>query len=191
MPEDREFIVGSDECGTGSAVGPLVVCALKAPKDWTFAGLKDSKQFNTRAKREKVRDELVKCKDFQYIIIERSNEEIDKLSMGVALKDAYHEAITTLKCENSFTIIDGTLKFPQFGADYMSLIKGDQKVQHIMAASILGKTYRDDKLSLLAKDYPEYGWHKNAGYLGKYHKDAIKKYGLTPLHRKSYNIKLT
>lgn len=190
-----KFIIGADECGTGSLCAQLVVCAVKAPTDWKLVGLNDSKQL-TKKRREKMRDDLlplVNSGTIKYHIAERSNSIIDEIGLAAALKSAYVEAFTSLYCDESHIIVDGNLKFTGLNIDHMSLesmVKADTKVSQVMAASILAKTYRDDVLTKLHTEYPHYGWNSNAGYASAAHKEGIKKHGFSPYHRKSYDIKI-
>jgi|SRR5579859_539306 len=196
---DKNLIIGTDECGTGSLAGPLVVCGVKAPKNWSLATLNDSKKL-TEKRREAARDQLLKLAETQnisYYITERSSTTIDKFGMAVALKDAYVEVFHALYENNSLIISDGTLKFDGLKVDsypIVSLIKADAQIPTVMAASILGKTYRDNKMKELDSLFPQYNWKKNVGYPTKEHKDNINLYGPCDLHRFSYgpikNLKL-
>lgn len=191
---DKPFIIGCDECGTGSWAGPLVVVGVRAPQDWKLEGLNDSKKLSP-ARREAMADkmnDLIVDGSITWALAERSNVFIDKVGLGVALKDAYIEVFHQLYQPDSLIISDGTLKFDGLGVNgytMQSLIKADTKVPQVMAASILAKVYRDSKIKLLHKTYPMYGWDKNVGYGAKAHLEAIKKYGYSPLHRHSYKIK--
>lgn len=192
---NKPILIGADECGTGSWVGPLVVCAVKAPSNWSLEGLNDSKKLS-RKKRALMRDKLnslIEKKEIEWCLAERSHSHIDQNGMAFSLKDAYVEVFKKLYQTDALIIVDGTLKFthPDVATyDIVSLIRADAQVPAVMAASILGKTYRDEKLSILGQLYPEYDWQSNAGYSSAKHKQALSKHGMTPLHRHSYNIKL-
>jgi ribonuclease HII len=191
---DKPFVIGCDECGTGSWAGPLVVVAVRAPKDWTLEGLNDSKKLSP-AQREAMANklnDLIVNGSITWALAERSNVKIDKMGLGVALKDAYVECFHQLYQPDSLIIIDGTLKFDGLGVDgyaMQSLIKADTKIPQVMAASILAKVYRDGKMKILHDLHPMYGWKSNVGYGAKVHLEALKKYGYSPLHRYSYKIK--
>lgn len=191
---DKNTIIGADEVGWGSCVSSLVVCGIKAPKGWKLEGLNDSKKL-TPKKRELMRDKILKCifnKEIECSLVERSNEQIDSMGPAPALKDAFVEVFKKLHEPASLIITDGILKFDNLvPSDYVmaSLIKGDSHVQAIMAASIIAKTFRDDKLRELHKLYPQYGWDTNFGYANPEHIANIRKHGLSPLHRRSYKIK--
>jgi len=188
---DKSCIVGCDEVGYGALSGPLVVVGVRAPKDWTLAGLNDSKKLSAK-KRDALLLPLMKLvqnKEISYHLAERSNAEIDKVGVAVALKDAYVECFKALYQEDCLIISDGILKFDGLGVDdydKVSVIKADAKFPTVMAASIIAKTYRDDKMHQLHHTYPNYGWDSNVGYGAKDHLAAIEKYGPCPLHRFSY-----
>jgi ribonuclease HII len=189
-----KIIIGCDECGTGALAGPLFVCGVRAPEGWSLEGLNDSKKLSPK-KRAVMCDKLEKLisdNEITWALAGRSNIIIDQLGMAAALKDAYVEVFHQLYQPDSLIIVDGNLKFDNLGVDaynLQSLIKADTKVPQVMAASILAKVYRDSKMKLLHKDYSMYDWENNVGYLTPIHIEAIKKYGLSPLHRKSYKIK--
>lgn len=189
----KPFWIGADEVGYGSLAGPLVIVGVRAPKDWKFEGLNDSKKL-TKLQREKMRDKLNKLiedKVITFHLAERTNVQIDKWGVAVAMKDCYIEIFHKLYQDDSLIITDGILKFDNLGVDAydkVSLIKGDGHIPHIMAASILAKTYRDKWMKDVGHaHYPQYGWDSNAGYWRKDHVAAIEKYGPSPLHRWSYD----
>jgi len=186
--ENKINIIGCDECGYGSAISILVVCGVKVPKDWNLEGLNDSKKLSEK-KRNIMRDKLLQDNNISFHIAERSNKQIDEFGLGVMLKDAYKECFTKLSTHDSLIVCDGILKFDSVPSEQVSIIKGDTLVPAVMAASILGKTYRDDFVRSLDKEYPQYNWKKNIGYLTKDHLSAISKYGFSPYHRLSYNLK--
>lgn len=187
----KSNIIGADEVGYGSLAGPLVVVGVRAPKNWSLEGLNDSKKLSAK-KRETMRaklNELIEKKEISWHLAERSNVQIDKAGVAVALKDAYVEIFHKLYQEDCLIITDGILKFDNLGVDdydKVSLIKADTTVPAVMAASILAKTYRDEKMKLLHPLHPQYGWDSNVGYAAKDHLEAIEKHGPCPLHRFSY-----
>lgn len=126
-------------------------------------------------------------------IAERSNAEIDEHGVAKMLKDCYVECFKSFaRAKESLIITDGILKFDNCGVDdynIVSLIKADTMVPSVMAASILAKTYRDRKMHLLHELHPQYGWNSNVGYGSADHMAAMRKHGLSPLHRKSYKVK--
>ena len=188
---NKPFIIGVDEVGYGCLAGPLVVVGVRAPTDWALQGLNDSKKLSAK-KREAMLLPLMKLvqeKKISYHLAERSSQEIDALGVAVALKAAYVEVFHALYQQDSFIITDGILKFDNLGVDdydKVSVIKADAKYPAVMAASIIAKTYRDDKMHTLHHTYPNYNWLSNVGYGSKDHLQAIEKYGPCPLHRFSY-----
>jgi ribonuclease HII len=188
---DKSHIVGVDEVGYGSLSGALVVCGVRAPKDWSLDGLNDSKKLSAK-KREIMSAKLEKLiaeEQIAWALVEKSNITIDQLGIAVVLKEAYVEVFHRLYQPESLIISDGILKFDNLGVDAydkLSLIKADGKIPAVMAASILAKVYRDSKMKLLHKSYPNYQWNKNMGYGSKVHLEAIAEYGPSPLHRMSY-----
>lgn len=195
--EGKTHIVGCDEVGYGSIAGPLVVCGVHAPKDWAVTALNDSKKLSAK-KREVLRAFLLRQSEkgvIAFHIAERTNKEIDKIGLGVALKDCYVEIFKKLYTPESLLICDGTLKFDGMGVDdydQVSIIKADTLLPSVMAASIIAKTYRDEKMKKLHLQYPYYDWANNVGYYGAngVHIEGIKKHGYSPLHRLSYNLKV-
>lgn len=187
----KAIFIGADEVGYGCLAGPLVVCGVKAPKNWSLAGLDDSKKLSEK-RREAMRlklNELIEKKEIEWHLAERSNIHIDKNGVAVSLKEAYVEVFTKLYGDNCLIISDGILKFDNPAvADYdmVSLIKADTQIPTVMAASILAKTYRDQKMKILHQLHPDYDWISNVGYGSKTHLEAIFKFGPSPLHRYSY-----
>jgi ribonuclease HII len=190
----KTIFIGADEVGYGALSGPLVVCGVKAPRDWSLAGLNDSKKLSEK-KRESMRhklNDLIEKKEIEWHLAERCNFHIDKNGVAFSLKDAFMEVFTFLYNKDCLIISDGILKFDNPAvADYdmVSLVKADAQIPTVMAASILAKTYRDEKMKLLHQLHPDYGWDSNVGYGSPTHIEAIKKYGYSPLHRLSYKIK--
>jgi ribonuclease HII len=188
---DKPITIGCDEVGYGCLAGPLVVVGVRAPKDWALDGLNDSKKLSAK-RREAMREKLNKLIGegaIAWHLAERSNTEIDKVGVAVALKDAYVECFKALYQDDCLIISDGILKFDNLGVDAydkVSVIKADTKYPAVMAASILAKTYRDEKMHQLHHTYPNYGWDHNVGYGSKDHLVAIDKHGPCPLHRFSY-----
>lgn len=193
--ENKTHVIGVDEVGYGAICGSLVVCGVRAPKNWNLTGLNDSKKLSA-AKRESLAAQLLELVDkkiINYFIEEHSNIEIDEIGLGNALKFSYIEVFKSLYNTESLIVSDGNLKFNGMGVDDMdqvSIIKADGQVPAVMAASILAKTYRDSIMKKLHETYPQYDWLHNVGYGVAKHLEAIKKYGFTPLHRRSYNIKV-
>ena len=188
---NKTHIIGADECGTGALCGPLVVCAVRASKDWQLAGLNDSKKLSPKKREALVVPlmQMIENKEITYHLAERSNTVIDKVGLAIALKDAYIECFNSLYQKEDLIIIDGTLKFDNLNVDHMdkiSVIKADAKFSTVMAASIIGKVHRDQYMHQQHQTYPQYQWIDNVGYGSATHMTALKKYGPCSLHRYSY-----
>ena len=184
--DNYQYVIGCDECGTGALAGCLVVCGLLTTPTWQVPGLNDSKQVSPK-NREKVKEVLLKDDSIKHYIAQRSSQEIDEFGMGVALKSAYLEVFQNLYKPNTLIVCDGKLKFDtEF--EYVSLIKADGLVPSVMAASILGKTFRDALMRDISLSYPNYDFYHNVGYSSKKHLSDISKFGLSNIHRRSYKI---
>ena len=189
----KPYIIGCDEVGYGSLAGPLVIGAVRAPKDWSISGLNDSKKLTDKQRRE-MNMKLWGCGErgeIYYTIAKRSNEHIDKFGVAVSLRECYKEVAHMTYKTDSLIIIDGNLNFDETlsGMDYQTVVKADSQYPTVMAASILAKVYRDDIMIKLSDQYSQYMFSKNKGYGSPEHIAAIKKYGLTDIHRKSYKLK--
>lgn len=188
---NKPFIIGVDEVGYGCLAGPLVVCGVRASKEWFLEGLNDSKKLSEKKRLimgEKL-SKLIESKDISFHLAERSNNQIDKFGVAVALKEAYVEVFRALYQDDSLIISDGILKFDNLGVDgydKMSLVKADTKIPAVMAASIIAKNYRDGKMKIFHELHPQYNWKSNVGYGSKDHLEAITTHGPCPLHRFSY-----
>lgn len=190
---EKTHIIGADECGYGSLAGPLLIGAVKAPKDWSISGLNDSKKLTDKQRRT-MNEKLRMCGDIQFTLAERSNKHIDEFGVSVSLKECYKEVANTLYTPDSLIIIDGNVNFSETlaGMDYQTVIKADTIYPAVMAASILAKVYHDDIMIKLVKDFPhyeKYGWQSNMGYGSAKHIDAIRKIGYSEVHRLSYKLK--
>lgn len=136
-----------------------------------------------------MRDKILSVNDLHYHIAERDNKTIDTIGIAKALYSCYEEVLNMLNISNDLIIIDGNMRFDELisqGFDIQSIVKADTKIPTVMAASILGKTYRDEKIKLLDKLYPRYDFKKNKGYGSADHMYAIQKHGPCELHRMSY-----
>lgn len=181
----NEYIAGVDEAGRGPLVGPVVAAAVILDSNKPILGLADSKKLT-----EKKRDNLyleIKEKALFYGIGIADSTEIDKINILQATMLAMQRAVYNLNIKPNTILIDGN-KAPEFNFNCKieTIVKGDQKVQEISAASILAKVTRDKILYDLAEKYPDYGFEKHKGYPTKAHIMAINKYGIIPEHRLSY-----
>jgi ribonuclease HII len=177
---------GCDEVGRGCLAGPVVAAAVILPKKYKHKLLIDSKQLK-KANREQLQEEI-KRDALAWAIAEVSHTEIDEINILKASFKAMHLALDKLKVEPELLLIDGNRFTPYRKVHYECIIKGDGKYLSIAAASILAKTYRDDLMEKLSLQYPGYGWERNVGYPTKEHRDGIRLLGITPYHRKSFQL---
>lgn len=177
-----KVIAGIDEAGRGPLAGPVVAASVILPNDYFLSGLNDSKKLS-RKKREYFYDEIIK-NAISYGVGVVSVNDIDKYNIYNSTKIAMIKSILGLSVKPKHLLIDAMkieLNIPQ-----TSIIKGDAKSVSIAAASIIAKVTRDRYMKELAINYPQYNFGKNAGYGTKEHIDAIRTYGITPEHRKSF-----
>jgi ribonuclease HII len=188
---------GCDEAGRGCLAGSVYAAAVILPEGYQNELLNDSKQL-TEKRRYELR-EIIERDAVAWAVGVVTPEEIDKINILNASILAMHRALDQLKVRPEAIIVDGNRFKPYYergeGAEvrgeklpHTTIVKGDGKYLSIAAASILAKTYRDDYMNQLAEEYPQYDWLSNKGYPTKKHREAIKQYGITPYHRKSYNL---
>lgn len=177
---------GCDEAGRGCLAGPVVAAAVILPKDYFHPTLNDSKKLNKK-QRESLIDEI-KGVSIAWAIGIVDNLEIDEINILNASFLAMHRAIDSLKTTPEMLIIDGNRFNKYEGLPHQCIVKGDAKYFAIAAASVLAKTHRDDLMSRLHREYPHYGWDTNAGYPTTTHRQAIREYGITDFHRKSFRL---
>ena len=193
---------GCDEAGRGCLAGSVYAAAVILPSDYRNELLNDSKQL-TEKRRYALR-EVIERDAMAWAVGIVTPEEIDRINILNASILAMHRALDQLSVRPEAIIVDGN-RFkpycpvaglrPAIGAvpagepiPHTTIVKGDAKYLSIAAASILAKTYRDDYMNRLAEEYPQYDWRQNKGYPTKAHREAIRKFGVTPYHRKSYNL---
>lgn len=177
---------GCDEAGRGCLAGSVFAGAVILPEGYTNALLNDSKQLTER-RRYRLRTEIERDAVAWAIGIV-TPAEIDRINILNASILAMHRAIDGLKVRPQAVIVDGNRFKPYRDLPFTTIVKGDGKYMAIAAASILAKTYRDDYMDSLDGDYPQYGWKRNKGYPTKAHREAIRTHGVTPFHRKSFNL---
>ena len=183
---DHDFECGTDEAGRGCLSGPVTAAAVILNKNFKSKLITDSKKLSIN-QREKAKQIILKnC--IAYAIFSVSNQKIDEINILNASILAMQKSINKLNHKVDFIIVDGNKFKPVNNIEFKTIIKGDQKYLNIAAASILAKTYRDNYMEKIHKEYPEYNWGKNKGYPTKEHKLAIKKYGITKYHRKSFKL---
>lgn len=184
-----EYICGIDEAGRGPLAGPVVVAAAIMPKDSMIEGVNDSKKVSEKKREalyEKITEEAIA---WGVGIIDQ--KEIDRINILNATKEGLTEAVKSLNVKPDRIIVDALNGIDTLGIPYTSIIKGDAKCYSIAAASIIAKVTRDRIMRQWDEIYPQYGFEKHKGYGTKAHIEAIKEYGLCPLHRLSFtkNIK--
>lgn len=177
---------GCDEAGRGCLAGSVFAAAVILPTDYQNELLNDSKQL-TAHQRYALR-QVIERDAIAWAVGVVTPEEIDRINILQASILAMHRALDQLKERPAFIIVDGNRFLPYGEVPYQTIVKGDGKYLSIAAASILAKTYRDDYMDKLAEEYPQYDWHSNKGYPTKKHREAIRNYGITPYHRKSFNL---
>jgi ribonuclease HII len=187
---------GCDEAGRGCLAGSVYAAAVILPDGYQNELLNDSKQL-TEKRRYQLR-EIIERDAVAWAVGIVTPEEIDKINILNASILAMHRALDQLKVRPEAIIVDGNRfkKYspPLFGGGrgealpHTTIVKGDGKYLAIAAASILAKTYRDDYMNRLAEEYPQYDWRSNKGYPTKKHREAIRLYGTTPYHRRTFNL---
>ena len=177
---------GCDEAGRGCLAGSVYAAAVILPDGYQNELLNDSKQLSEK-KRYQLR-EIIERDAVAWAVGIVTPEEIDQINILNASILAMHRALDQLKVRPEAIIVDGNRFKPYKKLPHTTIVKGDGKYLAIAAASILAKTYRDDYMNQLAEEYPQYDWLSNKGYPTKKHREAIKQFGITPYHRKSYNL---
>lgn len=177
---------GCDEAGRGCLAGSVYAAAVILPEGYQNDMLNDSKKLTD--KRRKELRQVIERDAVAWAVGVVTPEEIDKINILNASILAMHRALDQLKVRPQAVIVDGN-RFKKYGdLPHTTIVKGDGKYLSIAAASILAKTYRDDYMDGLAEEYPQYDWKSNKGYPTKKHRTAIKEHGITPYHRRSYNL---
>ena len=177
---------GCDEAGRGCLAGPVFAAAVVLNERKPIKGLDDSKKLT-----EKQRNELrleIEDRALSFGVAQLSNNDIDKFNILKASFMAMHAALDKLDIAPALLLIDGNRFIPYKKIKHECVIKGDAKFQSIAAASILAKTYRDEYMRDVHEKYPEYNWAQNMGYPTKTHREAIKQFGATPLHRMTFTL---
>ena len=177
---------GCDEAGRGCLAGSVYAAAVILPQDYENPLLDDSKKLSEK-QRYALREVVIRDA-VAWAVGVVTPEEIDSINILNASFLAMHRALDQLAVRPQAIIVDGNRFKPYSGLPYSTIVKGDGKYLSIAAASILAKTFRDDYMNNLAKEYPHYGWEKNKGYPTREHREAIREHGISPYHRKSYNL---
>lgn len=177
---------GCDEAGRGCLAGPVVAAAVILPHGFSHPLLNDSKKLSDKQRR--FLRPIIEQNAIAYCVGFVSNQEIDKINILQASFLAMNRAIEGLKQKPELLLIDGNRFNNKTDIKFQCIVKGDSLYQSIAAASILAKTYRDDYMLNLHKEFPKYHWDKNMGYPTKQHRQAIIENGISPFHRKSFNL---
>lgn len=177
---------GCDEAGRGCLAGSVFAAAVILPAGYDNTALNDSKKLTER-RRYELREQIMADAE-AWAVGEVTPEEIDRINILKASFLAMHRALDLLKVRPEAVIVDGNRFVPYRDLPYTTVVKGDGKYQAIAAASILAKTFRDDYMKSLHREYPCYGWDGNKGYPTAEHRRAIREHGVSPYHRMSYNL---
>ena len=188
--QEGRLEAGCDEAGRGPLAGPVYAAAVILPPDFSHPLLNDSKQMS-----EKQRDllrEVIEKEAVSWAVEAVEAEEIDRINILNASITGMQRAVLRLCPAPDFLLVDGN-RFRPFGpykaSDYQTVVKGDATFASIAAASVLAKTWRDERMRALAREWPAYGWDRNMGYPTREHLEAIKRFGLMPYHRRSFHPK--
>ena len=177
---------GCDEAGRGCLAGPVFAAAVVLPSDFECDELNDSKQLSEK-QRNRLRP-LIEEQALSFAVAMCSNEEIDELNILWASVEAMHRALSKLVIMPQHILVDGNRFRNYEQIPHTCVVGGDAIYLSIAAASVLAKTYRDEYMTNLAREFPRYDWDCNKGYPTKAHREAIRKYGITPYHRKSFRL---
>jgi len=181
-----EFECGTDEAGRGCLAGPVTAAAVILPLDFENLVLNDSKQLSHK-KRELLKP-IIETSAISFGVTHVFEKEIDNINILNASILAMHQSIEKLSTVTEFIAVDGNRFKPFKDIPHKTIVKGDGKYLNIAAASVLAKTYRDDYMLKIHEEYPMYNWKQNKGYPTVEHREAIKKYGITKYHRKSFKL---
>lgn len=178
---------GCDEAGRGPLAGPVFAAAVILPREFSHPLLNDSKKMSRKA-RETLRP-IIEREALAWAVEEVSAAEIDSINILNASIAGMQRAVLKLSVRPDFLLIDGNRFKPFGGFHYVTVVHGDATYASIAAASVLAKTHRDEYMEKLAREFPQYGWERNMGYPTPEHIEAVRKYGLTVHHRKSFHPK--
>lgn len=186
MTEDL-IEAGLDEAGRGPLAGPVFAAAVILPRDFHHPLLNDSKQMTQKA-RETLRP-IIEKEAVSWAVEAVCPQEIDQINILAASITGMQRAVRRLTVKPQLLLVDGNKFKPFDGYAYKTVVHGDATYASIAAASVLAKTWRDEYMVKLAAEFPQYGWDRNMGYPTPEHIEAVRKYGLTPHHRRSFHPK--
>lgn len=177
---------GCDEAGRGCLAGPVFAAAVILPRDFHHPILNDSKQL-TEGQRDLLR-EVIEREAIAWSVAQVDAPEIDKINILKSSFLAMHRALDGLRHRPEFILVDGN-RFPAYATvPHLCVVQGDGKYAAIAAASVLAKTWRDEYMARLHEEFPHYGWHSNKGYPTELHREAIRQHGITPYHRRTFQL---
>jgi ribonuclease HII len=182
----NQIEAGCDEAGRGCLAGPVFAASVILPPDFYHPLLNDSKQIS-ESQRDLLRP-IIEKEAISWAIAQLDAPEIDKINILKASIYGMHRALDGLKTNPEFILIDGNRFYPYKNISHLTVIKGDGKYASIAAASVLAKTYRDEYMRSIDLEYPMYGWSQNMGYPTIKHRDALRKHGISPYHRKTFRL---
>ena len=177
---------GCDEAGRGCLAGAVFAAAVIMPQDFRHPWLNDSKQLS-ETQRDQLR-EIIEKESIAWAVAEVSAEEIDRINILQASLLAMHRALDDLQTRPQFILVDGNKFHPYPNTPHLCVVKGDGKYASIAAASILAKTHRDEAMLRLHSEYPYYLWQQNKGYPTQVHREAIRQHGVSPWHRRTFQL---
>ena len=177
---------GTDEAGRGCLAGPVVAAAVILPAEFSHPLLNDSKQLSEK-KRQLLRP-IIEKQAVAFAVAFIDEKKVDEINILQASILSMHQAIDGLEVRPEFIIVDGNKFKPYPNISHQTIVKGDSKYFSIAAASVLAKTYRDDFMEKIHKEFPEYNWKKNKGYPTLEHREAIRKTGVSKYHRKTFRL---
>ena len=181
-----ELEAGTDEAGRGCLAGPVTAAAVILPKGYSNKVLNDSKKLTARDRAELALE--IKAEALAFAVADVSPERIDSINILRASIYAMHEAIQQLMVRPKTILVDGNRFYPFEDIPHHCMIKGDGRFLHIAAASILAKTHRDELMTHLHEIHPHYNWKQNKGYPTPEHREAIRIFGPTDHHRKTFRL---
>jgi ribonuclease HII len=185
--QEKFIEAGCDEAGRGCLSGPVYAAAVILPRDYHHKVLTDSKQVSEKNRNALRKD--IERDAIAYSVRAIDNKRIDEINILQASVQAMHDSLDALSEAFGFIIIDGNYFKPYRDIPHQTVVKGDSLFLSIAAASILAKTYRDDYMQQVHELYPQYDWIHNKGYATASHREAIRRHGLCPLHRRSFHLK--
>ncbi len=196
--ENKKFTIGIDEVGRGPVAGPVAVGMLAVHEDnfskvtEMFVGFKDSKKLTPKRRNEWFENIKSAKEDglLEYRVVFVDNKEIDKNGIAPSIRACIHKSLEGKNPDECSVLLDGGLKAPDEFVQQTTIIRGDENEMVIALASIVAKVTRDAFMCKLAKDYPEYGFENHKGYGTKAHMEAVREYGLSDIHRKSFLTKI-